>query len=115
MKRMWKVLPAALLAVGIVMSCAFASDGRGKNFVDTDGDGVCDNAGERECPQPGWIDTDGDGVCDNAGERECPRKGQDDGDGGLGQNCEQSGHGPQGHGRGCGHVKGTGKGHCRKG
>lgn len=37
---------------------AGADDQTGANFVDEDGDGVCD----------GFVDEDGDGICDNAGE-----------------------------------------------
>ncbi|NNJ12738.1 hypothetical protein EKD04_020645 [Chloroflexales bacterium ZM16-3] len=35
------------------------------NFVDADGDGVCDNAGTGAGDN--YVDTDGDGVCDNMG------------------------------------------------
>lgn len=42
----------------------------GTNFVDADGDGVCDNYGTN-CPNPNgggnFVDADGDGVCDNYG------------------------------------------------
>lgn len=34
-------------------------------FVDTDGDGVCDNLGTRR--SYGFVDADGDGICDNLG------------------------------------------------
>ena len=54
---------------------AVAYQGCGQNYTDTDGDGVCDNAGEYSegCTLQGgcgqnYVDTDGDGVCDNAGE-----------------------------------------------
>jgi hypothetical protein len=36
----------------------------GDNYVDTNGDGICDNNGTR----PGFVDDDGDGVCDNLGD-----------------------------------------------
>lgn len=35
------------------------------NFVDADGDGVCDNAGANASES--FVDADGDGVCDNMG------------------------------------------------
>ncbi len=41
-------------------------DGYGPGFVDEDGDGVCDHAGEGGYG-PGFVDEDGDGVCDHAG------------------------------------------------
>ena len=51
---------------------AVAYQGCGQNYTDTDGDGVCDNAGEYSegCTLQGgcgqnYVDTDGDGVCDN--------------------------------------------------
>jgi len=39
------------------------------NFVDEDGDGVCDLAGSGQGQGSGdsYVDEDGDGVCDNAG------------------------------------------------
>jgi len=37
----------------------------GTNYVDADGDGVCDNAGTGTGTN--YVDADGDGVCDNAG------------------------------------------------
>lgn len=46
----------------------------GQNFVDEDGDGICDNKGS--CQQNGecgknFVDEDGDGVCDNKGSGQC--------------------------------------------
>ena len=49
MKRVGKALLAALLVVGIVMTCAFANELRGRKFVDTDDNGVCDN--QQDCEQ----------------------------------------------------------------
>lgn len=66
--------------------CVAASDtGRGMNYVDNDGDGICDNAGSHKGRSggkgnrfrtngaagnagrqgPNYVDNDGDGVCDN--------------------------------------------------
>ncbi len=47
----------------------------GTNFVDADGDGVCDNEpaeagtrrGNRGLERPNFVDADGDGICDNEG------------------------------------------------
>ncbi len=53
------VIVALVLSVGVAGVFA-ASETRGKNFIDANSDGVCDNA----------TDEDGDGVCDN-----CPNDG----------------------------------------
>lgn len=50
---------ALVLTVGF--TTAFAAGGR--NYVDANGDGVCDNRGSY-CR---YVDADGDGVCDNYG------------------------------------------------
>ena len=64
---MRKTLLSALglvLALSMCATTAFAAGpGRGRNFVDTDGDGVCDNAGSM-CI---YADADGDGICDTCG------------------------------------------------
>lgn len=39
--------------------------GKGYRYADTDGDGVCDNAGNGNGYR--YADADGDGICDNAG------------------------------------------------
>ena len=57
-------------------------DGECADFVDADGDGACDNEGQRVEGRMGWanngegcdgecenfVDADGDGVCDNEGD-----------------------------------------------
>ena len=66
---MRKTLLSALglvLALSMCATTAFAAGpgrGCGRNFVDTDGDGVCDNAGSM-CI---YADADGDGICDTCG------------------------------------------------
>ncbi|NJP04999.1 MAG: hypothetical protein HC837_04910 [Chloroflexaceae bacterium] len=50
------------------------------DFVDADGDGVCDNAGQNQGDGPNFVDADGDGVCDHAGQP--PRDGSGQGRGG---------------------------------
>ena len=84
----------------------------GWNFVDADGDGVCDNwgSGNQRLRTPGcglgqgagFVDADGDGVCDNwNGQGAGVQRGQGRG---LGQ-----GQG-QGHGNGNGNGGGWGRG-----
>ena len=59
--RIAAIAAAVVLALGV--TTAFAAGGR--NFVDADGDGICDNRGTgRGC---WYVDADGDGVCDNYG------------------------------------------------
>lgn len=82
----------------------------GWNFVDADGDGVCDNrgSGNQRLRTPGcglgqgagFVDADGDGVCDNwNGQGAGAQRGQGRG---LGQG--------QGQGQGLGHGQGHGNG-----
>lgn len=53
-----------VLALSMGVTTAFAAGpGCGRNFVDTDGDGICDNAGSM-CI---YADADEDGICDNCG------------------------------------------------
>ena len=86
----------------------------GWNFVDADGDGVCDNwgSGNQRLRTPGcglgqgqgFIDADGDGVCDNwNGQGAGVQRGQGRG---LGQGQGQG----QGHGNGNGNGGGWGRG-----
>ena len=71
-------IAALVLMVGV--TGAFAAGGR--NYVDANGDGICDNRGNY-CR---FVDTDGDGVCDYHGT-----------------SCRYGG-GYSGHGcHGCGH------------
>ncbi len=77
MKRAAAIFLAAALVLSLgTVSAHAAPQGRGRNhtdrdrggFVDTDGDGVCDNCG--------FVDADGDGVCDNGQNGGvCPRNG----------------------------------------
>ncbi|MEG0095907.1 MAG: hypothetical protein RR671_00300 [Raoultibacter sp.] len=47
-------------------------NGNGQGFVDADGNGLCDNAGQGggrgQGNGAGYVDADGNGVCDNAGQ-----------------------------------------------
>lgn len=73
------VLAAAMvLSTGVATAFA-AGPGCGRNFVDADGDGICDYAG---CGR-NFIDADGDGVCDNYGD--CDNYGMRHGRGGCGR------------------------------
>lgn len=64
MKRVLTGILTALLTISLCGVTAFAAGpGGGRHFVDTDGDGVCDNAGS-QCV---YVDADGDGVCDSCG------------------------------------------------
>ena len=56
---MGTAIAALVLTVGV--TGAFAAGGR--NYVDANGDGICDNRGNY-CR---FVDTDGDGVCDYHG------------------------------------------------
>lgn len=73
-------------------------------WVDTNGDGVCDNYDPSLCPGngQGWVDTNGDGVCDNYDPSQCPGNGQGWGNGGC------WGNGGQGNGWGNGGHHGGG-------
>lgn len=80
-----KIISAALtlaLVLAVCITGAFAAHGgfgrgsgtclsSGQNFIDEDGDGLCDNwagGGSGRCGNgQGFIDEDGDGLCDNCG------------------------------------------------
>lgn len=106
---MKKALLGVLFTVIVLSVCgttAFAAGpGCGRNFVDTDGDGICDHAGSG-CV---YADADGDGLCDVCGAYHlCGTAGggnfvDADGDG----ICDNYG---SGQGRGCGRG-----GHCGRG
>ena len=56
--------------------------GSGYNYVDEDGDGICDNYSNGTCP--GYRDQDGDGICDNRrGGRNFPGYGNREVRGGM--------------------------------
>ena len=61
MKKLFAGVLAAALALSVLTASAFAAPGA--NYVDADGDGVCDNY-SAACR---YVDADGNGVCDNAG------------------------------------------------
>jgi hypothetical protein len=55
------------------------------NFVDTNGDGICDYQGNGNCP--GYVDANGDGICDNFGNSVCNGLGMSQGQ------CQNQGSG----------------------
>ena len=74
MKKIAATLTIALILSVFSTAVTAAGPGNGRNYVDADGNGVCDNAGSngngcgrRNGCGKGYADTDGDGVCDNAG------------------------------------------------
>lgn len=99
------VLAAAMMLSTGVTTAFAAGPGCGRNFVDADGDGICDYAGSAcryidsdndgicdNCDQSrmfqngcgrNFIDADGDGVCDNYGD--CDNYGVRHGRGGCGR------------------------------
>ena len=95
------VLIVGLIAISIGFASAQHSQNKGydrADFVDVDGDGVCDNLGNRT----NFVDENGDGICDNIG-----KNGRDDDGDGIpnGQDSDYrknprdgSGH-KHGHGR----------------
>lgn len=86
---------AMMMVLSLGAATAFAaSPGSGGNYVDADGDGICDYAGS-VCS---FADADGDGICDNLTDT--------DGDG----VCDNS---ARGHGRGRGNGNGF-RGGCRR-
>ena len=67
MKKILVVTLAVIMMMSIGTIGAFAMGyGGGRNYVDADGDGICDSAGSGR----GYVDADGDGICDNAQYRE---------------------------------------------
>ena len=81
MKKGLAIFIALVLALGLCATAALAAGGhhgagcagtgcagRGWNYVDADGDGVCDNLGTGTCGHGQYcVDADGDGVCDHLG------------------------------------------------
>lgn len=73
MKKFTAILTMALILSVFSTSVTAACHRNGRNFVDADGDGVCDNygsngngCGKRSGCGKGYVDADGDGICDNA-------------------------------------------------
>lgn len=63
MKRVLTGVVATALVLSVGVTSAFAAGrGYGRNYVDANKDGLCDNYVVGVCP---FRDADGDGVCDN--------------------------------------------------
>ena len=99
MKKMVIGTISAALVLSMAVTGAFAAGngyGRSRNFVDADGDGVCDNYGTGRGQY--FVDADGDGVCDNYGTGRGQYFVDADGDG----VCDNYGTGcGRGQGRNC--------------
>ena len=61
------IVALVALSTGVAAAQYGQGGGDGARYVDTDGNGICDNIGTR----PGFVDADGDGVCDNNFGRGC--------------------------------------------
>lgn len=66
MKKVMTGILAAALVLTVGTTSAFAV-GRRANYVDANGDGVCDNYGTGRGQGMYYVDANGDGVCDNYG------------------------------------------------
>ncbi len=105
-KNTIKIL-ALVLSIFLITSVAWAGKGPAgqtqppaklvvcDNFVDANGDGICDNCKNPACQHKGvptgsgpvcshFIDTDNDGVCDNCGQYDGLHEGTCDGTGPYG-------------------------------
>lgn len=80
MKKFATILTMVLIFSLCSTTVISAGPRNGRNFVDADGDGICDNYGSNGCGNGycngngngycngngnGYVDADGDGVCDN--------------------------------------------------
>ncbi|WP_325200770.1 hypothetical protein [Oscillibacter sp.] len=68
-KALFNIFTAAVV-FSMAVTMAFAAEpGRGRCFVDADGDGICDHyVSGQGCGSRcggGFVDADGDGICDN--------------------------------------------------
>lgn len=77
MKKIAAGIAAAALILTLSTASAFAA-GRGYrgNFLDENGDGICDNRGTALCEGRSgcsFTDENGDGICDNYSKENCRR------------------------------------------
>jgi hypothetical protein len=101
MHKIFIGISAAALTAGLGMTTVLAKGNTEErpvpavSFVDAEGDGVCDNAGNGQCCGKGqnYVDADGDGVCDNAGNRQCRGNGQNYVDANNDGICDNAGSG----------------------
>lgn len=69
MKKTVVGILAAIMALSIItISALAAGNGNGRNFVDSNSDGVCDNLEPGICRGQNFVDLNGDGICDNLGQ-----------------------------------------------
>ena len=103
-KKTMAMIAAGALVIGMVPAALFASgQGVGRQIVDLDDNGVCDNRG-MYCEQ--FVDADQNGVCDNHGKN-CKGFIDENNDGVCDNYSAQGGrHGH--HGMGHGHGQGRG-------
>lgn len=135
MKKTLGIVLSAVTVLSIGATSVFAAGSRnGRNYTDTDGDGVCDNrvtascVNSEKCPTASFVDEDNDGICDNRGIGKGQNAGQgngsfvdDDNDGicdnrgtGRGQNAGQSnGNFVDEDNDGVCDNRGTGRGCCK--
>ena len=116
MKKIAATLTIALILSVFSTAVTAAGPGNGRNYVDADGNGVCDNAGSngngcgrRSGCGKGYVDADGNGICDNADSNGngCGKGYADtDGDG----VCDNAGS--NGNGCGKGYADADGNGVC---
>lgn len=68
MKKILTCIAAMVLIISVSSLTVFAAgNGRGRNYVDNNNDGVCDNY-NASCQ---FVDNDGDGICDNCASATC--------------------------------------------
>ncbi len=80
MYKMMIGITAAVLTAGLGMTTVLAENKTTVptvNYVDENGDGICDNYGSGQCRGngQGYVDANNDGICDNAGARQCMTSG----------------------------------------
>lgn len=91
MKRKMKRTAVGILAAMMVLSGGTiqtfaANTGNGRNFIDVNSDGICDNYTGKSEKRCSFIDEDEDGFCDNCGMKQ--KKGQNKGKrSGYRRNC----------------------------
>ena len=93
MKKLFAGILAAVIVLSLGFITAFArANMQEGSFVDSNGDGVCDNYGTAACQNKcsNWADNNGDGICDNYGTAAC-----------HGRNARQAGVGLQQGYRSC--------------
>lgn len=89
MKTSFRNTAAMLIAGLLISTAAFSQSTNGRNFVDKDKNGVCDNQKNvkaRSANGRNFVDANADGVCDNQAAGQGKGKGK-----GNGQGCRYRG------------------------